>query len=136
MWGLILLGVSFVIQIMVIFMFYALIMMVAFGAAFSIPYIIDHNPELKSITGALSMQPGTGTLTTVKPYPGSQKINTPNGKDNDGSYTMTQYTTSADVATVKKSFESQFKTGGSYTSSSIGTKTYMKATTAIWIGES
>jgi hypothetical protein len=81
------------------------------------------------------MQPGTGTLTVVKPYPGSQKINTQTGKDNDGGYTMTQYTTSADVATVSKSFESQFKNGGSYTSSSIGAKTYLKATTAFGLAK-
>lgn len=135
MWGLILLGVQIVFQVCVIFMLYMLVAVAIFGAAFSIPYIIENNPEFRSITGAFSMQPGTGTITTVKPYPGSQKINVQQGKDSDGSFTMTQYSTSADVTTVKNSFEGQFRNGGAFTSNSFSAKANLKATTAFGLAK-
>ncbi|MHB1457932.1 MAG: tetratricopeptide repeat protein [Armatimonadota bacterium] len=131
MWGLILLAFTIVVQTFIIAMIYIGIMMIAFGAAVSIPYFMEHSPEIKSVLGTLRIQPGTGTLTTIKPYPGSQKINTVSGKDDDGGYTMTNYSTSADIETVRKSFESQFKGTGMFAVSSLNNKANMEVSTAF-----
>ncbi|MHB1457931.1 MAG: hypothetical protein ACYC0V_13560 [Armatimonadota bacterium] len=112
-WGLIIRG-GITIAAIIIFLIIPI-----FHAAVAMPQTVKDAAVIQDMLFG-STEQCAGSIKTVQPFTGSRKVIDCTGSDNDGAYTLSHYALSADVPSVAKFFEEQFKGRAVYKTHSSG----------------
>lgn len=112
-WGLIIRG-GITIALLIVF-----IIIPIFHAAVMLPQTVKDASVMHDSLFGTSEQ-CAGSIKTIQPFTGSRKVIDCTGSDKDGAYSLSHYAVSADIQTIIKFFEDQFKGKAEYKTHSSG----------------